>query len=338
MSQRRILIVRQDRIGDVVLSTPIPREIKKAYPNSFVAVLVRSYTKDIYLNNPNVDEIIVADELLEGTKKTFWKWIKIIRSFKFTHALMLLPNEKINYLLFFAGIKTRIGVGYKFYQFITGVKSVSRHKYIPLRHEADYSMDLARRIGIESSNISPEIFLSENEKNAAAQYRKQMLNGYKYFVGIHTGSGNSAPNWRAESYFTFAEALNKNENIKIVITDFDVPKIFSGSSFEFLSKRTTLREDIIRFSALDLLVSSSTGPMHICSALKVKTLSLFCPLNACSPILWGPLGNESEIILPSENYCQTKCPGNPKICNFEGNGGIEPKQAADLLETKYFSK
>ncbi len=59
MSQLRILMSRPDRLGDVVLSTPIPREIKKKYPSSYVAVLVRRYAKDIYLNNPNVDEIII---------------------------------------------------------------------------------------------------------------------------------------------------------------------------------------------------------------------------------------------------------------------------------------
>jgi ADP-heptose:LPS heptosyltransferase len=58
----RILICRPDRIGDVVLSTPIPREIKKKYPGSFVALLLRDYTKDIYINNPYVDEIIIYDE------------------------------------------------------------------------------------------------------------------------------------------------------------------------------------------------------------------------------------------------------------------------------------
>jgi heptosyltransferase-2 len=57
--QKRILIVRSDRVGDVVLSTPIPRELKKVFPDCFTAVLLREYTKDIYLNNPNVNQILV---------------------------------------------------------------------------------------------------------------------------------------------------------------------------------------------------------------------------------------------------------------------------------------
>lgn len=71
MKQLRFLISRIDRIGDVVLSTPLPREIKIKYPNSFVAVLVKNYTKDIYLNNPFVDAIITYDNL-NKPKKVLW--------------------------------------------------------------------------------------------------------------------------------------------------------------------------------------------------------------------------------------------------------------------------
>jgi heptosyltransferase-2 len=53
---------------------------------------------------------------------------------------------------------------------------------------------------------------------------------------------------------------------------------------------------------------------------------MFCPLTACSPKLWGPLGNESKIILPDENYCSTVCPGDPKKCSFSGNGGIDSEK------------
>ena len=115
--QKRILIVRPDRIGDVVLSTPIPREIKKTFPDAYVAVYLRNYPKDIYLNNPYVDEIITND--FEGLGfSEFIKRVKELRRYKFTHALMLLPTERMNYLLFVAGIPVRIGVGHKLYQFL----------------------------------------------------------------------------------------------------------------------------------------------------------------------------------------------------------------------------
>jgi ADP-heptose:LPS heptosyltransferase len=70
-------------------------------------------------------------------------------------------------------------------------------------------------------------------------------------------------------------------------------------------------------SQLTVLVSSSTGPMHIAAALGVPTVSLFCPLPACSPALWGPQGNASRCLLPPEGYCQGRCPGDPKRCRLE---------------------
>jgi ADP-heptose:LPS heptosyltransferase len=113
--QLRILVARIDRIGDVILSTPIPREIKKARPDSYVAVLVRKYTKDVYLNNPYVDEIIIYDEDNNGNVPHFWSLVKTLRKHRFTHAFMLLPNERLNWLLFFSFISNRIGVGHKLY-------------------------------------------------------------------------------------------------------------------------------------------------------------------------------------------------------------------------------
>jgi heptosyltransferase-2 len=320
IKQKRILIVRPDRIGDVVLSTPIPRELKKTYPDSFVAVLLRKYTQDVYLNNPYVDKIILIDD---DSNKSFWEKVKEIKKYKFTHSLLLLPTERLNYLLFFAGIPNRIGVGHKFYQFITFTRYVDRKKYIPLRHAAYYCMDLARKIGVQSTNLDSEIFLTDEEKRKVSQTREELLKSKKFLIGVHASSGNSSPNWTVDEYRKLILSLTKEAEISVVITDNIIPEQFKQiEGVSFPNENKSLRESILNFASLDLLISASTGPMHIAAALKVKTLSMFCPLTACSPKLWGPLGNESKIILPEENYCNTVCSGDPKKCTFTGEGGI----------------
>ena len=123
------------------------------------------------------------------------------------------------------------------------------------------------------------------------------------------------------------------ESVKIVITDLVVPEeIKNLRNIICINEGNDLRKSIVNFSALDILISASTGPMHIAAALKVKTLSLFCPLTACSPILWGPKGNDSNIILPEVNYCQMKCPGDPKKCSFRGEGGIDAEKIYQRLK------
>lgn len=334
MKQKRILISRPDRIGDVVLSTAIPREIKKQFPDSFVAILLRSYTKDIYLNNPNVDEIIVFDP--DDDDFSFCNWVKKIKSYDFTHALMLLPNEKINYLFFFSGIRTRVGVGHKLYQFLTFTKYVNRKKYIPLRHEADYCMDLARKIGIETDYITPEIHLKKEEIKLVEERRKHLSENGKLLIGVHTSSGNSAPNIQLSEYKKLIGKLLTNKKYKVVVTDNDPdPILLKIENAEFPNIKKSLRESIINLSTLDILISASTGPMHIAAALDIKTISLFCPLTACSPKLWGPLGNESVILVPDDEYCRKVCPGDPKKCDFSGNGGIDAEKIFNTINSLF---
>lgn len=336
VKQPRFLIARIDRIGDVVLSTPLPREIKRVYPDCFVAILVRDYTKDIYLKNPFVDEIIIYAET-DKSFESFVKQVQLIRSFRFTHAFMLLPDERLNYILFFAGIPYRVGVGHKIFQMLTFTKYVDRKKYIPLRHEADYALDMIRKIGIEPISIEPEIYLDEDEKKQAFEFRKSFVNDDEKLVGINTTSGNSAPNLKTSEYKKLIQKFLQDHKIKVIVTDKNPPQeLLDITEIHYPFVDNKLRDSIIKFSALDLLISNSTGPMHICAALKVPTLSLFCPLTACSPKLWGPLGNISEIMLPKEEYCQTQCPGDPKNCSYEGDSGIDAesiyKKAQEFLK------
>lgn len=321
MKQLRLLVARIDRIGDVVLSTAIPREIKKHNPESFVAVLVTEYTKDIYLHNPYVDKIITYDE--NGKVKSFWRMVQELKRYKFNYAFMLLPQERLNYLLFLTGIKTRIGVGHKLYQFITFTKYIIRKKYIPLRHEADYCLDMVKKIGINSSDYKPEIHLTEIEQKKARIVKSNLLNIKRYLIGVNISSGNSAPNLRAQEYLKLLLLLRSNPNYQVAVMDNEIAEELDNLvGIVYPNRKNTLRDSIINFAALDILISNSTGPMHICAALGVPTLSLFCPLNACSPKLWGPLGNKSKIILPTEKYCLSQCPKDPKKCDYSKEGGL----------------
>ena len=328
---KRVLIVRPDRLGDVVLSTPLPREIKKTFPDSFVAVMVREYAFPVFENNPYVDKIITVDDYLKKEKGSFRKHWKRLRELKFNYALMLLPNERINYLLFAAGIKTRIGVGYKFFQWITNVKSVSRNKYKPLRHEADYCLDLARAMGVSSFNYKTEIHLSDNEKKQAENFRSKVAPNGEKIIGIHITSGNSCPNLEAQEYVKIIKMLKNSEGIKIVVTDVSLPENVEKEISGVHRIGNGLRNLFVALSSLDLLVSSSTGPSHAAAALGVKTLTLFCPLPACSPALWSPLGNDAHYILPPEEYCATKCPKDPKACTFS-EGGITAEKIVERIK------
>lgn len=326
---KRILIIRTDRVGDVVMITPMIREIRRTFPDAFIATLTNPNSADVLLNNPHINEII-TDDL---KKESFSKVTAILRSFKFTDGLLVMPTERAAYQMFLAGVKKRIGVGRKLYEVITFMKSVSRNKYIPLRHEADYCMDLARAIGVISNNLTPEIILSHEEKElglnsliasgSSASMRK---------IIIHTGSGGSSRNWSEEKYLKLIESILKREqNSEIILTANEmtnnfVLKAMSMDNELIIDVRDSvkrLRDLIGIISNCDLLIAASTGPLHIASALGIKTIGLYChrPMN-CSQH-WGALGKNAVNLEISKEYCDANCSNDKEHCDFENGLGID---------------
>jgi ADP-heptose:LPS heptosyltransferase len=338
--QKRILIVRTDRVGDVVMITPMVREIKKAFPDSFVATLTQPNTTAILQNNPYIDKMITDDLSKESYKKV----IEELKEYKFTDGLLVLPTDRAAYQMFFAGIKDRIGVGRKLYEIITFMKSVSRNNYIPLRHEADYCMDLARKIGVVTDNYQPEIFVSEEEK----KWTKDFYNSFgikddTFKIILHTGSKNSAPNWSEDKYFELLKGILKKfreGNFVIMLTALEMTEEFKSKVrnlnenriIDVSQKITNLRELIKVISGIDLMLCSSTGPIHLADALDIKCIGIHCHRNVSCAKHWGVINKKSINLEVTKEYCDSHCSNDKNICNFED--GIQIEEVIKHIEIK----
>jgi len=299
------------------------REIRKTYPDSFIATLSNPNSNDVLINNPHLD-LLLTDDL---KRESFRKVTKQIRASKFTDGLLVLPTERAAYQMLLAGIKNRIGVGKKLYEVITFMKSVSRNKYNPLRHESDYCMDLARAIGVNSDNLTPEIFITEKEKIYGMEILSKLTvseNDYK--IIIHTGSGKSSGNWSENKYLNLiTEILIKKNNARIILT----AKEMSGSFRESIqslndsriviadSNISRLRDLICIIANSDLLIAASTGPLHLASALNIKTIGLFCHRRMNCAELWGAKGSKAVNLEVSREYCDSNCSNDKEVCKFE---------------------
>lgn len=337
---KRILIVRTDRVGDVVMITPMIRELKRTFPDSFIATLTQPNTTAILKNNPRLD-LMITDDLKEESYK---KVIEEIRKYKFTDGLLVFPTERAAYQMFRAGVKNRIGVGRKLYEIITFMKSVSRHNYIPLRHEADYCMDLARKIGVVTENYQPEIFVTEEEKKGAKDFFSIIgIEEKTYKIILHTGSRNSAPNWSEEKYLKLLSGILEkfpNEDYVIMLTALEMTDDFKEKIKNLNDKRivdisqkiTNLRELIKVISEIDLMLCSSTGPIHLADALDIKCIGIHCHRNVSSATHWGVINKKSINLEVTKQYCDSHCSKDKNICNFED--GISTEEVLKHIEIK----
>ena len=318
--------------------TPMIREIKKKFPDSFLATLTNPNTANILINNPYLNEII-TDDL---SKKNYWRVVKKLRELRFTDGLMVFPTKRATYQMMLAGIKTRVGEGHRLYELISGMRSIDRHNYIPLKHETYFSMDTARKIGVTTNNLDLEIYVTEEEKKDINEFLNRIgIDNKDYKVMIHTGSLGSSPNWSEGKYLLLIKEILSLQipNLKILLTAVEMSEGFLKSVadlkdnriIDIASKLMDLRHFIKIISVIDLFMSNSTGPLHIADALNKKCIGINCHRPMNSTKYWGVLNKTSINIEVPEEYCNKNCSANKEICSFEN--GISIQQVIDGIKT-----
>ena len=154
---RNILIVRTDRIVDVILTTPVIQALRTAFPRSRIAMMVAPPCRELVEGNPYLDEVIVDDKKNKhkggwGT----WKLVRQLRRKKFDVAVILHTKHRTNLICFLAGIPIRVGYENEKFGFLL-TKKLRDTRPWGIKHESEYCLDVARAMGAGSG--SPKIFM-----------------------------------------------------------------------------------------------------------------------------------------------------------------------------------
>ena len=326
---RRILVVRTDRVGDVVMITPILRELKKTFPDAYLGALTSERTAAVLHHNPHLDALI-TDDLDKGT---FWKTVQAIRSHRFTDALLVWPAKRAAYQLFLAGIPRRIGVGHKLYEAITFMRTVTRD-YNPPQHEAQYCMKLARAIGVTTDDLTPELYVTPQERHRARAYFRQLgIPDPSCVVVVHSGSRNTTPNWSEARYFQLITAMLEKDaarRVHVLLTALEMSDGFrrqiaglgDGRVHDVTAEVGPLRRLIGVIAASDVLVASSTGPLHLASGLGIKTVGIYCRRPLFRAEHWGALGPVAINLEVPDEHCSAHCGAQGDPCAIEGGIGV----------------
>ncbi|MCK5734760.1 MAG: glycosyltransferase family 9 protein, partial [Candidatus Latescibacteria bacterium] len=162
-----ILIIQTAFIGDVVLTTPLIRATKAAFPKARVSVLVIPSTANVLGNNPYLDETIRYDK--KGKDRGFFDLLRLTRALKArSFDIALLPHRSLRSaaLARIARIPRRIGFDLSPASFLYTDVVPYRHK----AHEVERNLDLLHALGVEAELIAPQIFPNEADyEHAAAQ-------------------------------------------------------------------------------------------------------------------------------------------------------------------------
>ena len=306
---KNILIVRNDSIGDVVLSLPLAGLIKKHYPDCKITFLLRNYTKDIANDHPNIDDIIILKE--DNGKIPVWKNVNQLKNGSFDVSIIVYPTFITALIIFLARVKFRVGSGYRWYSFLFN-KKVFEHRKYSEKHELEYNVNLLKVFGIEE-NISTENvpFDIHINKTSMEKVNKTLTDSGIEFekkkIIVHPGSGGSAIDLPIEKFSQLVKNLSLLNEVNIFITGNEDEKnicntISANTNAIDLSGEFNLSEIICLISLSDIFISNSTGPIHIAAALGKYTVGFYPKIRACSPERWGPF-TEKKVIFTPELEC-----------------------------------
>lgn len=316
----RILVIRTDRIGDVVLSTPVLTALRRSFPSAFIAMMVRPYTRDVVSGHPHADEIVLDDRPgLNSGIAGFVRLLRMVRRHRFDMALLLHPSFRLALLCFLAGIRFRVGTGYRAYSFLFS-RRVYHHRKKSDRHELDLNLDLARAVGARLDQVAFFLHIPDQDRiSTESRLRSHGLSSGSAFMVIHPGSGGSAMDWPLSGFAALGDRILGEMGLPVVITGnkAESPLVDRLCSMMYreplrLDGALSIKELLALLSRARLLVANSTGPLHMAVAVGCPVVGLYCPLAACAPVRWGPYGYPASVLTPPLPPCrkctQARCP------------------------------
>jgi ADP-heptose:LPS heptosyltransferase len=317
-----VLVLRLERIGDLMMSLPALHALRTSLPHADIDLVVGSWNAPLARLIPGIARIETLDvpwlrrgvpgpglvELL--CRATAW------RKRCYDLALNLEGDIRSNLLLARSGARWCVGFGMAgggpLLDLVVPFDAAS-HTAINGVRLANAALDRVvaadtcqAHAGRTAASALPllqlEIPADARERAAALLAPARRQAGSNRLVGIQTGAGRAIKAWPLDRTAVVAVRLARDEQVGIVLTggsdDRDAAATISASLRGIAPVvDLTGRLDLVGLAAvlshLALLITPDTGPMHIAGVLGTPVVGIFGP---SSPDRWGPLGRRCRIV------------------------------------------
>jgi heptosyltransferase-3 len=300
----RVLICRTDAIGDLILTLPIVRSIKEKYPDVHLTMLVSEYTRELLSNEEYIDDVMTISGRSIDAVYTFKCLTEKLMERSFDIALLVYPRFSLALASTLAGIPLRVGTAYRSYS-ILFTKAVPLHRRDSGKHELDLNYELAEAVFEDLPRLEPHLSVVDKQVDAA----RKVLTGHGIsaddrFVIIHSLSRGSAPNWQIDRYLDLADILT-GSGLRVVLTGSDGEREAIASALQRrsanylnLAGETDLPTFLGLIRLAEMVITGSTGPIHLATAIGTHAVGIYPPQQALSATRWGPRGGANKLFMP----------------------------------------
>lgn len=288
---KSVLVIRPDRLGDVILSTPVYETLKKAFPHLHISALVDNAQAGILDNNPNIDRVLAYDP------KQPLNVFRQLRDNYFDLTLTL--NKKFSATATFFSLssdaKIRVGYNHKENAWAHNIRVPVEE---PARHETDNNLELLRTLGIKEIQSQPRLYFSQDERQKVADIMKQFRTSQNQpIVLVKFGTRVAKWGWPWEKFKTVIEQLQETTQVWMI----NGPGEETGlqTAIASMQKKPQLlpllsaKELALLIQECDVLFCNHTGIMHLASAVNKPVCVIF---KHGEIKRWGPLNSDSVVL------------------------------------------
>lgn len=335
MGTIRILIIHTAFIGDIVLSTPLIKKLRDAYPEAEITYLTTPIGASILRNNPYLNHIIEYDKRKEHKGiRGLWAIGKKLRVEAYN--MVITPHRYLrsSILTWLTGAPIRKGYDNAGASFLYTEKI----HYDKNKHEVEKLLSFVKKGKKKRYEI--ELFPSEFEVKKVDELLKKAK---KDIVVIAPGSKWFTKKWPLEYFQELVKKLEEDGKVTVVIVGGKEERLLnlqlSSGSID-LRGMTTLLElaEVIRRAKV--VVTNDSSPIHIASAFpNVKILAIFGP--TVKELGFFPWSKNSEVLQVEDLSCRpcslhggNSCPKNHFKCMLD----IKPEMVLNRIKSSLESE
>ena len=307
----KILVVRNDNVGDLICSTPAIQALRESFPKAYIAVLVASYSKDAILGNPCVDEVFIYDKYKHKKYKSRWvawwnqfKILMTLRKKRFDLAIGLRSDfsSSQGWLVYFTGAPLRLGTcptkkkhkKFKFFYNLFAEEPKDRH------HEVENICRMLETIGVKAGEKRLTVHIPEDEMLRVGKFLNENHLKDRLLIGLYISSRLEENNLGDEKIAQLADGLIERCGAEVLLTRAPWEEERARRISE-LTKHHCIHifhtPSLKSLGALQrrcsLFISVDGGPMHLSAAMGVPTIALF---GKTDPDTWRPWGERNFVL------------------------------------------
>ncbi len=332
---RKVLIVRLDHLGDIILSAPFYSNIRNVFPGAEIHLLCDKAFAPLFEKDSRIDQVIGLENHWLSKKKRLsvrklFSLILNLRKEGYDLGFDLRGDiRSIFYLLFLSGVKFRVSYGVRGGGFM--LNSAPIH---PLRvHEVDKCNALLSTLTHRNTSVTQPVLeiKAERQEQMLEKMKELGRDTSRPLVAAHLGAGYPSKQWDVKKFTTVLNSILQQDKYQIVLIGKENEATLS---LDFLKEkhlfnligRTDLKQLSDLLSITDYFIGNDSGPAHVAGACGAACLTIFSGTNRHDE--WEPKATLSEVV-----YKDIECsPCEEKVCPLIHHQCMEWIEVEDVLQ------